>query len=92
MQTENATLREATDVQQTQTDAAARLDGLRSEVDGTTRTPGPSVTVGRIRGSVADGGFRFEKSDVKHDLEEFVLSIISMEGMTHSKAVLATSR
>lgn len=89
MQTENATMREVTEEQTGQTQAATRLDGLQSELD--TESPGvtgPSETLGGIRGGVADGSFRFDKSYVKHDLEEVVLGIIATEGMTHGKGVM----
>lgn len=89
MQTENATMREVTDEQGGQTETAARLDGLRSELAaGSDVGTGLGGTLGGIRKGVTDGSFEFDKSYIKQDLEEVVLSIITMEGMTHGKGVM----
>jgi DNA-binding PadR family transcriptional regulator len=69
------------------TEITRRLDGLRDELDddGDSGWNDPVA-----RGWASSGGFRFDESYVKHDLEALVLSIIALDGPTHGKGVMNT--
>jgi DNA-binding PadR family transcriptional regulator len=88
-ETDDATRHGATEAGSTATGTSSRLKGPRSELGGAEDEADLAETMRLARERDAtDVGFRFDADYVKHDLEEIVLSIITLDGMTHGKGVM----